>query len=633
MVTKKLENEVVKIFEHINKKENFVLSGGAGSGKTYSLVSVINELYSQNPQAKIACITYTNAAVHEIQERVSNNNLHIATIHDFLWDNISSFQNELKETLLEGINLEISPYKNIHVEKPYNNDFIDGISYAENLSLAKGNISHDEIIVLASHMYKKYPKLCEILNDRYDFIFVDEYQDTFSDVIEIFLEHVYGSVVKRKCIFGFFGDSMQSIYDRGIGDLQKYIDDRKVIDVPKKQNRRNPQRIINLANKLRIDDLVQEPSKDTNAPNMVNGKIKEGKAVFLYQIPADELQSKQYFEGWDFNNPKETKELRLTHNLIAYSAGFPTLIDIYDKDPIVKFKNEFIKFIKGTDIDTSKTFKDLLEKVDWKVSERARVKENRGKRQLDVFLSDTTNEELYNTVKDLPFDEVKKIYFDKDNLISDKKEADEIGSVKSKRDKLIRHLFKIQSVVDLYEKGDYYSFIRKTSFKIKSISDKTLIKQKISTLIGMKSKTIGEVIEYANDSGLCIKDDNINDFIIKNHYLYGRVSKVKYSEFINLYDYLEGYSPLSTQHKIKGEQYKNVLVILDNGNWNDYNFEYLLNPSHSKCNPNVLKRTKKLFYVCCTRAMDNLVVYCENPTQEMIENAKQLFGAENCYNT
>jgi hypothetical protein len=57
------------------------------------------------------------------------------------------------------------------VEKPYNNDFIDGISYAENLSLAKGKISHDEIIVLANHMYKKYPKLCEILNDRYDFAF------------------------------------------------------------------------------------------------------------------------------------------------------------------------------------------------------------------------------------------------------------------------------------------------------------------------------------------------------------------------------------------------------------------------------------------------------------------------------
>ena len=42
--------------------------------------------------------------------------------------------------------------------------------------------------------------------------------------------------------------------------------------------------------------------------------------------------------------------------------------------------------------------------------------------------------------------------------------------------------------------------------------------------------------------------------------------------------------------------------------------------------------TKKLFYVCCTRAMDNLVVYCENPTSEMIKTAENLFGSNNCYN-
>ena len=111
MVTKKLEDEVAKIFEHIAKKENFVLSGGAGSGKTYSLVSVINEIYARNAYAKIACITYTNVAANEIQDRLSHQNLHISTIHDFLWDNISSYQKELKETLLEGINSEVSPYK------------------------------------------------------------------------------------------------------------------------------------------------------------------------------------------------------------------------------------------------------------------------------------------------------------------------------------------------------------------------------------------------------------------------------------------------------------------------------------------------------------------------------------------
>ena len=632
MVAKELENEVIRIFEHIKNRENFVLSGGAGSGKTYSLVSVINELYAKDPYVRIACITYTNAAVHEIQGRISNRNLHISTIHDFLWENISSYQKELKETLLEGINAEPSLYKNIHVEKPYNNEFNNGVSYAENLSIASGKISHDEIIILANQMYKKYAKLCKILNDKYDYIFVDEYQDTFSEVVEIFLEHINRIKTSRKCILGFFGDSMQSIYDKGVGDLQKYIEEGKVVEIRKKQNRRNPLSIITLANKLRIDNLQQEPSTDINAPNMSDGKVKEGKAIFLYQIPAYELKGKRYFKNWDFDDPKETKELRLTHNLIAYTAGFPELMDIYDKDPIVKFKNEFNKVLKGTSIDTNKSFGELLEEVEWRVSNRVRAKENRGKRQIDVFLEDARNRELYESVKNLPYEEVKKIYIEKDNLISDKKEADEIGSVKSNRDKLIRHLFKIQSIVDMYEKGEYYDFLRKTSFKIRSISDKRLIKEKVSKLLDMKTQSIGEVIEYANDSGLCLKDDIINDFITKNQYLYGRVSKVKYLEFVNLYTYLEGYSPLSTQHKIKGEQYKNVLVIMDNGNWNEYNFEYLLNPSHPKCNPNVLKRTKKLLYVCCTRAMENLVVYCENPTSEMIKTAENLFGSNNCYN-
>lgn len=346
MVARKLEYEVIRIFECIENRENFVLSGGAGSGKTYSLVSVINELYAKDPHAKIACITYTNAAVHEIQGRISNRNLHISTIHDFLWENISSYQKELKETLLEGINAEPSLYKNIHVEKPYSNEFNNGVSYAENLSIATGKISHDEIIILANQMYRKYAKLCQILNDKYDYIFVDEYQDTFSEVVEIFLEHINRIKTSRKCILGFFGDSMQSIYDKGVGDLQKYIEEGKVVEIRKKQNRRNPLSIIKLANKLRIDNLQQEPSTDINAPNMSDGKVKEGKAIFLYQIPADELKGKRYFRNWDFDDPKETKELRLTHNLIAYTAGFPELMDIYDKDPIVNLKMNLIRFLK-----------------------------------------------------------------------------------------------------------------------------------------------------------------------------------------------------------------------------------------------------------------------------------------------
>jgi len=632
MVAKGLEKEVEQIFKLIDDNKNFLLNGGAGSGKTYSLIAVINEIYYRNPVAKIACITYTNAAVHEIENRVSNKRTRISTIHDFLWDNISPFQNELKATLIESINNPEVKYKNVTVDIPYSNEFKDGIRYTEYLRLADGYISHDEIITLANQMFKKYSKLCDILNWKYDYILVDEYQDTFPEVMEILLEFLAKS--EKRSIIGLFGDSMQSIYDDRVGDLNNYIKSGVVTEVLKKQNRRNPQSVINLSNQLRIDRLKQVPSEDENAPNMERGKVKQGTIKFIYgnSLSIESIKEKKYFDEWDFSNPKETKELRLTHYLIASNAGFPGLMAIYDKDPLLKFKREFVKYIKEEqkNIDETKTFCEVVNSVDWRFSNRVKDVNKRGRKQIDVFLEDTENVKCYDLVKDKSFSAVKQIYFDKDNLISDKREIDEERSSQSKRDKLIRHLFKIQTIVELYEMKDYNEFIRKTSFRIRNLSDKKVIKQKIDTIIGMKKSTIAEVISYAHESGLCLRDDSIENFIKKNEYLYDRVSNIKYEEFINLYTYLEGYSPFSTQHKIKGEEFKNVLVILDNGKWNDYNFEYLFNPSHPKCNQSVLIRTQKLFYVCCTRAMENLVVYCKEPTQPMLETAKKWFGEDNC---
>ncbi len=130
---------------------------------------------------------------------------------------------------------------------------------------------------------------------------------------------------------------------------------------------------------------------------------------------------------------------------------------------------------------------------------------------------------------------------------------------------------------------------------------------------------------------MCLMDDNIENFIKENEYLYARVSSVEYEEFINLYTYLEGYTSFSTQHKIKGEEFENVLIILDNAKWNDYTFGYLFDPSNLKCNPSVLMRTQKLFYVCCTHAKENLVVYCNKPTEDMADTAEKWFGKENCF--
>jgi DNA helicase-2/ATP-dependent DNA helicase PcrA len=71
------KDEFHQVMEHINNGDNFLLSGGAGSGKTYSLVQIIREVIEKNPTAKVACMTYTNAAVKQIEERVDHNNLNV----------------------------------------------------------------------------------------------------------------------------------------------------------------------------------------------------------------------------------------------------------------------------------------------------------------------------------------------------------------------------------------------------------------------------------------------------------------------------------------------------------------------------------------------------------------------------
>lgn len=631
MVEERLEPEVVQIFEHIQNGKNFLLSGGAGSGKTYSLVQVIKKAIADTPTAKVACMTYTNAAVKEIEERVGDDNLNVSTIHDFLWDNIKSFKKELKKGLIALLNDETSGIKKPSDEEVIDDTYFDkiedGIQYKEYLKIKEGIISHDEVLVLANYMFGHYPLLCNILKDKFKFIFIDEYQDTNPLVIEIFLTHLKQGA--KKNIIGFFGDAMQSIYDDGISDLKQYIDSNDVTEVLKSQNRRNPQLVIDLANKLRTDRLQQEPSADEKAPNMLNGTVKQGNINFLYSFDGnlDAIKNTTYFLGWNFNNAKQTKELNLTHNLIAPKAGFTELMEIYDKDPIIKLKSDIVDRIKenGIELEADITFDDVVNQIQLT---RGRGKDKRLRK--DLLLEDPKTKPLYEQLCNLPFSVVRKIYLNKEALIDDKKQdGDDENKKGSKRDKLVKHLFKIQTNIHLYKEKRYNEFLRKTEFKVNTIADKQDIKNIITEISEMSDYTIGDVINIADEKGICRKDDSFNQFTSENTYLFNRIKSVKYQEFINLYYYLEGFTPFSTQHKTKGTEFDNVLVVLDNGKWNDYNFKYLFTNRTDKAS--VLGRTQKIFYVCCTRAKENLIVYFDSPDAAVIAKAKEWFGERNVH--
>lgn len=620
-----LEQEVIDILAHVEKGRNFLLSGGAGSGKTYSLIHFIRELIRKHPSTKIACMTYTNAAAKEISERIDHQNIEIGTIHDFLWGIIKPFQIELKKVLMELHNdAEENRIRYTGSDIVAEDLEEEKIEYKEYVAARRGIISHDEVIAISEALFARYPKLSHITQSMYPFILIDEYQDTSPDVVKILLDHFLSS--NKRAIVGFFGDSMQSIYDKTIGDLNDYLEDGKVHEIVKEQNRRNPQSVINIANAVRNDGLVQNPSNDENAPNMVDGQVKVGVVRFVYSTnPVLDTNEVRDGLGWDFTDVENVKELNLTHNLNAPRAGYRALMDIYDKDKILDYKQRIARYVKvqGIEADFSdKTFGEVVDALVESAENKNSVLPTAG---MQDFIEE--HPDLMATARAQNYEVFRKLFVTKEQLIDDKKDNEnDTGSTRSTRDDLIKHLFSIQSILHLYRRGEVSDFLKRTDLKVHSLADKRRLRDAVTKLQDMSDCSIGEVLEFCHSSGLRRLDDRIEVFKTNKPYLYDRLINVRYEEFVKLFEYLEGRTPFSTQHKVKGDEFEKVFVALDNGNWTHYNFEYLFSEGGTA---SVLERSRKIFYVCCTRAREELVVYFNGPSAASIEKAKQWFGEDN----
>lgn len=249
----------------------------------------------------------------------------------------------------------------------------------------------------------------------------------------------------RKGISGFFGDAMQSIYDDGIGDIHDYVVKNAVYEVKKEQNRRNPRLVYELANRLRTDGIVQRASDDLTAPNMNEGKVKDGQIRFYYS--AGENSRRQEVRdhlGWDFSDVLETKELNLTHNLIAPQAGFGELMAIYDKDGVLNYRDRIVSHIRKTDELTKYdgcTFGETIAMLQEGKAGPAlnAVSPTAG---MKIFIEE--HPELLADAKARNFLAFRRMYVDKDQLIDDKKQSeDELARKGSSRCDFIKHVFKI----------------------------------------------------------------------------------------------------------------------------------------------------------------------------------------------
>lgn len=627
------------------KFENFLLQGGAGSGKTESLKQILEYITEKYPDKKGVCITLTNVAVDEIKTRVSeSNNFLVSTIHSFLNELIKNYKKNIHEVIFEIFKVEeitrgiLNPGDD---EKEYNINEHDKFKklygkYSSILFTTTGNktpkvvgkreydkeptsyntqlnqdieklnhiilaeiksidynkirynetrynnfkelsFGHDELLHIASLLFKKHDLLGKIVSDKFDFVLIDEYQDTNEKVVDIFLNTLPKN---NKTTIGFFGDSMQGIYDHGIGDIEEEIKIGKLIKIDKEDNYRCSDKVVSFINEIRNDGLKQKIAlKKDETFNDRKGEVKLYYSIYgtkpHTRSPEDEKQ--KYFVELKkliakaSSKDLSVKKLMLTNKSISSELGFSILYQIFN-DRYSEVKEEIEKTLARIQLVElyelcfaykNKEYNFVLANLKKCGFELKSVKDKiRIKRLFDALLNST---ESANRVLKFAFnnklisqsDSYKQYIFKKDNFLSNLK---------------VDHRFKYLE---------------------------TLFNDGGNTSVRMNAKDT------------TISDEEFEEFDKnrkkKTFYIELFSENLKFTEVLNYYNYLDEnvVSDYITMHKTKGSGIENVMVVMDEYFWNKYNFKSVYDVGEK----DLIKKSKnqKLFYVACSRTIKNLI--------------------------
>lgn len=295
-----------------------LILAGPGSGKTRVITYKIAYLLEQEKAKpwEVLAITFTNKAAKEMKERLHNlieediKGMQISTFHSFGLrvikeyydffgldrtftiidesDSISLIKKIIKELNLDekkyiprAIKNKISGAKNellnpegfkVFARTPYDEDVVKIYKKYEEKLKRNSSVDFDDLLMLPIELFRKDKEALEHYQNRYKYVFIDEYQDT--NEAQYLLSKMISDKYKNICVVG---DESQSIYSwrganyKNILNFEKDYKNAKVILL--EQNYRSTKTILEAANSV-IKNNKEKKDKHLWTLNGKGSKIK-----------------------------------------------------------------------------------------------------------------------------------------------------------------------------------------------------------------------------------------------------------------------------------------------------------------------------------------------------------------------
>lgn len=268
-----------------------VILAGAGSGKTRVLVHKVLHLIinkSVSPD-QIIMITFTNKAASEMKARIARIHKkgisklgYIGTFHSFccsilrrdgvhlgLDRNFSIYDTNDQEDVIKKIlkkidskkytpsyflnrisdakNSLVTPEKYLDVFSFYGSANVAEVYFQYQKELEKNRaVDFDDLIMKVVQLFTKHPPVLEKYQERYQYILVDEFQDT--NYAQYVLTRQLGKKYHNITVVGDFSQSIYSWRGADIRNLEKFSSDfpeTKIVNL--EQNYRSSQKILDFA--------------------------------------------------------------------------------------------------------------------------------------------------------------------------------------------------------------------------------------------------------------------------------------------------------------------------------------------------------------------------------------------------